>query len=122
MWLILLFTAASRARENRDWTKEETLALFHDLQHSKVLPKKFNRTPKECSYHYRNVVATFFECFGNSPIEGIERVVKEFYAKPQQGPFTEELTRDMMIRFLISRKSIAKEPDQHIEKCDAHYR
>ena len=123
MWLILqIFTAAFRAREDRDWTKEETLALFHDLQHSEVIPKKFNRTPKECSYHYRHVVATFFECFGNSPIEGIERAVKEFYAKPQQALFTEELTRDMMIRFLINRKSIVKGPDQHIEKCDAHYR
>ncbi len=70
--------------------------------------KKFNRIPKERSYHYRNVATTFFECFGNSLIEGIERAVKEFYAKPQQGPFTEELTRDMMIRFLITRKSMPR--------------
>jgi len=64
------------------------------------IPKSFPRN----SIEYQKNVRIICSCdFLRMLWEfSIERAVKEFYAKPQQGPFTEELTRDMMIRFLIS--------------------
>src|SRR6266480_5246126 len=117
MWSILqsilqIFTAASSTRGNRDWTKRETLNLFHDLQSSKVIPKRLNRTREECAKHYRDVVGTFFESFASSRPEGIENAVKEFYtAEPKQDPFTEEQTRDMMIEYLIHERAVVGEFD-----------
>jgi hypothetical protein len=113
MWSILqILTAAFRARGNRDWTKRETSDLFHDLQSPEVIPKRLNRTPEECAKHYKDVVGTFFECFGSSRLEGIESAVREFYIEePKQGIFTEEETRDMMIQYLIHGKAAAREFD-----------
>ena len=121
--ILQIFNAAFTSQENRDWTEEETLALFHDLHSSKAKPKNSNRTPAECVDHYGDIVGTLFEILGSSRVEGIRRAARKFYdtEEARQSPFTEEQTVRMVIQFLVNRQPIAKGFDQDIEECKAHY-
>lgn len=105
----------------------QILALFHDLQHSEVIPEKFNRTPKKNVHIITEMYLLLSSnALGILLLKALKEQSKNSIPNRSRLFFTEELTRDMirdtMIRFLISQKSIVNGPDQHIEKCDAHYR
>jgi len=111
-------------QSSRDWTKEETMAVFHHLRSSNGLPEDFNRSEKECTDHYADVIGFLFEHSGSSRTEGIEATIKEFYSKARspQVPFTEEQTITMVTQYLIDRQPIARGSGQDIEACEAHFR